>query len=243
MSTFKWNDEVTAQLLNLVGTASPVTGEAVEAAAQELGTTSRSVAAKLRKLGHNVASMAKVREPKFSPGDTEALKVFVSENEGKYTYTEIAANFLEGKYEPKVIQGKILSLDLTASVKKTEKVTEPRTYTPEQESIFLSMANAGACVEDMAKALGKSIPAIRGKALSYLRTGELKALPKQAVKVDNVDPVEEILAKLPTMKIAEIAETLGKTDRGVKTMLTRRGLTCVDYDGAAKKAKKAEAVA
>jgi hypothetical protein len=243
MSTFKWNDEVTAQLLTLVGTASPVSGDAVAAAAEQLGTTSRSVAAKLRKLGHEVASMAKVREPKFSPGDTEALKTFVSENEGKYTYAEIAANFLEGKYEPKVIQGKVLSLDLTAAVKKTEKAVEPRTFTPEQETVFLSMAKSGASVEDMAKALGKSVPSIRGKALSYLRSGELTALPKQATKVDNVDPVEEILAKIPGMKVAEIATALEKTDRGVKTMLTRRGLTCADYDGAAKKAKKAEATA
>jgi hypothetical protein len=105
------------------------------------------------------------------------------------------------------------------------------------------MAKAGASVEDMAKALGKAIPSIRGKALSYLRSGELAALPKQATKVDNVDPVEEMLAKIPGMKVAEIATALEKTDRGVKTMLTRRGLTCVDYDGAAKKAKKAEATA
>lgn len=243
MSTFKWNDEVTSKLLTIVGTDSPVSGDSVAKAAEQLGTTSRSVAAKLRKLGHEVASMAKVREPKFSPGDTEDLKAFVAENEGKYTYAEIAANFLSGKYEPKVIQGKILSLDLTASVKKTEKVTEPRTFTPDQETVFLSMAKAGASVEDMAKALGKSVPSIRGKALSYLRSGELTALPKQATKVDNVDPVEEILAKIPGMKVAEIATALEKTDRGVKTMLTRRGLTCADYDGAAKKAKKAEAAA
>lgn len=243
MSTFKWNDEVTAKLLAVVGTDTPVAGDVVAAAAEQLGTTSRSVAAKLRKLGHEVASMAKIREPKFSPGDTEELKEFVADNEGKYTYAEIASIFLAGKYEPKVIQGKILSLDLTAAVKKTEKVVEPRTFTPDQEVVFLKMAKAGASVEDMAAKLGKSVPSIRGKALSYLRSGELTALPKQATKVDNVDPVEEILAKIPGMKVAEIATALEKTDRGVKTMLTRRGLTCADYDGAAKKAKKAEATA
>lgn len=241
MSTFKWNDDVTAKLLAIVGTDTPVAGDVVEAAAEQLGTTSRSVAAKLRKLGHDVASMAKVREPKFSAGDTDALKAFVGENAGKYTYAEIATNFLNGKYEPKVIQGKILSLDLTSAVKKAEKVVEPRTFTPEQETVFLSMARSGASVEDMAKALGKSVPSIRGKALSYLRSGELTALPKQATKVDTVDPVEELLPKIPGMKVAEIATALEKSERGVKTMLTRRGLTCADYDGAAKKAKKAEA--
>ena len=33
----------------------------------------------------------------------------------------------------------------------------------------------------------------------------------------------------------EIADEIGKTVRGVKTMLTRRGLQCADYNGAARK--------
>ena len=40
------------------------------------------------------------------------------------------------------------------------------------------------------------------------------------------------------MTVEAIAETIGKTARGVKTMLTRRGLTASDYDGAAKKKKQ-----
>jgi len=39
------------------------------------------------------------------------------------------------------------------------------------------------------------------------------------------------------MTVDAIAESIGKTARGVKTMLTRRGLTASDYDGAAKSAK------
>ena len=39
------------------------------------------------------------------------------------------------------------------------------------------------------------------------------------------------------MTVAQIAEAADKTERGVKTILTRRGITVVDYDGAAKKAK------
>jgi predicted transcriptional regulator len=41
------------------------------------------------------------------------------------------------------------------------------------------------------------------------------------------------------MTVEEIAETIGKTARGVKTMLTRRGLSASNYDGAAKQAKAA----
>ena len=39
------------------------------------------------------------------------------------------------------------------------------------------------------------------------------------------------------MTVEAIAEEIGKTARGVKTMLTRRGLTAANYDGAAKAAK------
>ena len=39
------------------------------------------------------------------------------------------------------------------------------------------------------------------------------------------------------MTVEEIAAAIEHTPRGVKTMLTRRGLTVSDYDGAAKKAK------
>jgi len=41
------------------------------------------------------------------------------------------------------------------------------------------------------------------------------------------------------LSVEEIAEQIGKTARGVKTMLTRRGLTASNYDGAAKAAKAA----
>ena len=41
------------------------------------------------------------------------------------------------------------------------------------------------------------------------------------------------------MTVEEIADEIGKTERGVKTMLTRRGLVAADYDGAAKKEKAA----
>ena len=42
------------------------------------------------------------------------------------------------------------------------------------------------------------------------------------------------------MTVEAIAEAIGKTARGVKTMLTRRGLVAADYDGAAKAAKAAQ---
>jgi hypothetical protein len=61
-------------------------------------------------------------------------------------------------------------------------------------------------------------------------------LVKRATKgASNVDPLADL--DVSDMTVEAIAEAIGKTARGVKTMLTRRGLTASDYDGAAKAAK------
>lgn len=239
MSTFKWNDEVTSQLVGLVGQETPVSVDTVNSAAATLGTSVRSVAAKLRKLGHEVVSMAKTRVSAFTPEEGEALRTFVTDNAGNYTYAEIATSFLDGKFNAKEIQGKILSLELTGSVKKTEKVVVPRTYTPEQEEQFVALVASGSFVEDIAAAFGKTIESVRGKALSMFRVGKITALPKQKESHANVkaDPVDALMDKISGMTLAEVVAALEKTERGVKTMLTRRGIDCADYKGSEKKAK------
>ena len=74
-----------------------------------------------------------------------------------------------------------------------------------------------------------------GKALSLLRAGEINAIPKQ--KETKGSSKADVLADIDIegLTVEEIADQIGKTVRGVKTMLTRRGLTCSDYNGAAKK--------
>ena len=97
------------------------------------------------------------------------------------------------------------------------------------------MVNDGSFVEDIADALGKSVNSIRGKALSLLRSGEIGAIPKQqhtkgSSKADVLADID-----ITDMTVEAIADEIGKTVRGVKTMLTRRGLQCANYNGAAKK--------
>jgi hypothetical protein len=239
---FKWTEEATTKLVSLVGSDQPVTGATVSAAAEALGTSTRSVAAKLRKMEYDVESMAKKVTSAFSADETEALKAFVEANPGRYTYAEIAEQFGEGEYSAKAIQGKILSLDLTSLVKKTEKVAVPRTYTETEEAKVVSMAKAGKFLEEIADAVSKEINSVRGKALSLLRAGVIAALPKQRDHVETAaDPVAEMIGEFPALTVEEIAERLDKTPRGVKVMLTRRGLKAKDYDGSAKAAKAAKA--
>lgn len=44
------------------------------------------------------------------------------------------------------------------------------------------------------------------------------------------------------MTVAELAKEIGKSERGIKTYLTRHGITTQDYDGAEKKEKNLKAV-
>ena len=144
---------------------------------------------------------------------------------------------IRDRFSPKSIQGKILSMELTDHVKPAPIKETVRTYSPDEETTFISMVNDGAFVEAIAEAMGRSVNSVRGKALSLLRSGDISAIPKQEHTKANgsADPLADM--DVTDMTVETIAEEIGKTTRGVKTMLTRRGLTAADYDGAAKAAK------
>lgn len=211
----------------------------VEQAAGELGFTARSVASKLRQLDREVASMAKEKTSAFSDAETEKLKEYVTRKNGSLTYKEIAEKFAEGKFTAKQIQGKLLALEMTGMVKPAEKVEAARTYSETEEAKFVDMVSKGKYIEDIATALNKSIASVRGKALSLTRNGQIDKIPAQREShaQNTVDPVSALGDKIVTMTVAEIAQAADKTERGIKTLLTRRGITVADYDGAAKKAK------
>ena len=237
----KWSDEAVATLLKVVGNESPVSAATVERAAEPLGEdfSIRSVASKLRQLDRDVASMAKEKTSAFSEQETEALVKFVARNDGTLTYKEIAEKFASGKFNAKQIQGKLLALELTSSVKPAEKVEVARTYTEAEETKFISLASSGAFIEDIAKSLNKTVASVRGKALSLMRKGQIDKIPaqRQSHAKDQVDPIVALGDKIATMTVAEIAAAVDKTERGLRTLLTRRGINVADYKGADKKAK------
>lgn len=235
MALPKWTDERTQQLTDFVGSESPISQATVANAASELETSTRSVSSKLRKMGFDVELASASASKSFSEDQEATLQAFVTDNSGSYTYAEIAANFEGGHFSAKSIQGKILSMELTSHVKPAPKVETVRTYTPAEEVTFVEMVNGGSFVEEIADALGKSVNSIRGKALSLLRSGEINAIPKQ--KETKGSSKADVLADVDVANqtVEEIADSIGKTVRGVKTMLTRRGLQCADYNGAAKK--------
>lgn len=235
----KWNDESVAQLLSIVGDESPVTAASVEKAAAALEVSVRSVASKLRQLDRQVASMAVAKVPTFTVEQSEALTEFVQANAGQLTYKEIAEQFSEGQFSAKEIQGKLLALELTGSVKPAEKVETARTYTEAEEATFIKMANNDKFIEDIAITLGKSVPSVRGKALSLTRSGQISKIPaqKESHAKNVVDAVANLGDAIATMTVAEIAKLADKTERGLKTLLTRRGIDVADYKGSQKKLK------
>lgn len=243
----KWNEGSVAILRTIVEGEHPVSAATVEKAAETLGVSVRSVASKLRQLDIEVASMAKEKVATFTPDEGEALANFVTSNAGKYTYKEIAELF-PGEFSPKQIQGKLLALELTDKVKPTEKVEVARLYSEAEEATFIKMANAGKFIEEIAVALGREVPSVRGKALSLTRSGMINEIPKQKEShaKDVVDTIAALGDAIKGMTVAAIAAAVDKTERGVRTILTRRGIKAADYDGPAKQAKakaKAEAVA
>ena len=237
MALPKWTDERTEALTNFVGSEIPVSQATVAEAADSLETSTRSISSKLRKMGYEVELASAAGGRSFTETQEATLRAFVTDNSGEYTYAQIAEHFAGGEFSPKSIQGKILSMELTSHVAPAPKVEAVRTYTAAEEATFVKMVNDGAFVEAIAEALDRSVNSVRGKALSLLRSGDIDAIPRQESTKGsaNVDPLADL--DVPSMTVEAIAEAIGKTARGVKTMLTRRGLTASDYDGAAKAAK------
>ena len=220
MSKFEYTDEMVTRMHDVAG--SGVTEEIIESLMDEFDFPRRSVTAKLRKLGYDVPKKPGAA-PVFSADETDALASFLESNSGNLTAEEISQQFAGGKFTARQINGKALSLEMTGHVKPAEKKVTPRTYSEDEESKISDMVEGGSYLEEIADAMGRSVNSIRGKLLSM----GLKA-PQRDKKDSKADPyagIEDMLDQT----VEEIAEAFDKTVRGVKTVLTRRGLACADY--------------
>lgn len=230
-----WNEENTQKLVELAGTG-VVSQELLVSIAEELGTSARSVGAKLRKMDFEVAKAA----PKSSAWTTEQeaeLESLVTANANNLTYAEIAATFQGGAFTAKQVQGKLLSMELFGLVRKADKKVAVRKYSEEEEARFIELANGGATIEALAEAFGKEVPSIRGKALSLHKAGQIAEMPKQEVysNASKDDVLKDL--DVTNMTVEQLVEKTGRSARGIKSMLTHRGISCEDYDGESKRAK------
>jgi len=220
MSKFEYTEDMVDAMHTAA--ADGVTEDIIESLMAEFDFPRRSVTAKLRKLGYDVPKKPGAA-PVFSADETDALSSFLQENSGNLTAEEISQQFADGKFTARQINGKALSLEMTSHVKPAEKKVTPRTYSEDDEAIITDMVDNGAFLEEIADKVGRTPNSIRGKLLSM----GLKA-PQRDKKTSKSDPYEGIEDMLD-QSVEDIASHFDKTVRGVKTVLTRRGLACADY--------------
>lgn len=246
MSKLSWNEATTATLRAKADALSVpvISQEQVINIANEMGTetgketSTRSISSKLRKEGYEVQKAVDAVKSPWSEENEAELVQFLNDHSGEFTYTEVAAAVAGGAFSAKQVQGKVLSLELTGAVKAAEKVVAARSYTPDEEATFVNLVQAGKTLEEIVAIFaGRNIKQIRGKALSLLREGRIEGMPIQSESTAKAR--EDVLKDLDIaeLTVAEIAVKTNKTERGVKSMLSRRGLIAVDYDGAAKREK------
>lgn len=227
MSKFEYTEDMVSRMETAC--ASGVTEEIIETLCDEFEFPRRSVTAKLRKLGFDVPKKPGAA-PVFSADETDALAAFLDENSGVHTAEEIAEVFADGKFTARQINGKALSLEMTAHIKPAEKKVTPKTFTPEQEAQIEALVTAGKYLEEIADEMGRPVNSVRGKLLSMGLKAEQR--DKKAAKSDPYEGIEDMLDQ----SVEDIADAFGKTVRGVKTVLTRRGLACADYTPKAQEA-------
>lgn len=221
MAKFEYTDEMVARMEEVC--AGGVTEEIVQSLCEEFEFPRRSVTAKLRKQGFDVPHKPKAA-PTFTEAETQELRDFLEANSGTHTAEEIASQIAGGKFSARQINGKALSLELTGSIKPAEKKASVRTYTEAEEAKIQEMAESGAFIEDIAEALGKTVQSIRGKLLSMKLTAPQKE--KKATKTDAYEGIEDMAAD---MTVEELAAHFDKSERGVKTVLSRRQIAAKDY--------------
>lgn len=218
-SKYVYTDEMVEQMHEVCKAG--VTNDIVETLVKDFEFPRRSVTAKLRKLGYDVPHKPG-DAPTFSPEQTEDLKAFLEENEGKYTAEQIATEFFPD-FSAKQITGKALSLEMTGCIKPAEKKETPKAYTDEEEAIVRQMAEDGSYLEEIADKVGKTVQSVRGKLLSMKLTAPQR--DKKAPAKGAYDGIGGMLDKT----VEELAEHFNKTVRGVKTVLARNKLACANY--------------
>lgn len=227
MTKYSYSDEQIERINEVM--ADGVTEEKIGTLMDEFTVPRRSLTAKLRRMDFDVPKLD--RAPAFSVEETEELSSFLEANEGVYTSDEIAKQLSDqfGRtVSAKQVAGKVLSMDMTAAVKPTEKKVTPKTYTDDEEAMVVSMCEEGKYLEEIAEAVGKNVNSVRGKLLSLKMNAPQR--DKKEAKKSKYDGIDEVAADMTVEELVEHfgGEAENVTERGIKTVLTRRKLSAKD---------------
>ena len=228
---FVYDEEKLARLATIMGEheGNEVPYDVVEAVADEFMFPTRSVGAKLRALG---AQVAKKNSGKTKWPEVEA-NVLAEMVEAGQSDVEIAERL--GK-TVKQVRGKALSMKL---MDKLVRITQPtentKTFTEEQEAVIATMQADGAYLEDIAAALDKNIRQIRGKLLSMKLTAPQRDKKVAAAKIYNDEVLAMVTAMVEAGDTAEaIATAMELNLTGLKSKLGKMGLKTPDMGGKSK---------
>ena len=195
--------------------------------------------------------------PKWTDERTEALTNFVG-GESPVSQATVAEAADQLETSTRSISSKLRKMGYEVEL---ASAASGKSFTEGQEATLRAFVtdNSGqytyAQIAEHFEGGSFSPKSIQGKILSMELTDHVAPAPKvESVRTytqaeeatfvsmvngsSNVNPQDGV--DVASMTVEAIAESIGKTARGVKTMLTRRGLTAADYDGAAKAAKAAQ---
>lgn len=153
----------------------------------------------------------------------ELVQALQNKVQGKESVTadEVTAFATEMELSYKEIAGKLRSMGVAVE----KKAVKAKAYTEQEERKLQKLVQSGAFIEDIAATLGRTVPQIRGKLLSMKLKAPQKN-KKEQVKVYS----EEVIAKIKEMDKQgrpqeEIADALGLNLAGLKSQMTKLGLT------------------
>lgn len=217
-----WTEELTEKLKERVkDETKPVPYDVCEKIGEEFNVSARSVTGKLRNLGIEYEKKGAQEKAKSYSEEDEKLIARMAEK-GKYI-EEIAEKL--GR-EVKSIRGKLLSMKITGVKTRDKAQPKAKTYTEAEENKIEKLAGEGKYIEDIAEALGRTVPQIRGKLLSMKITGvqtkNKKAAPK---KLYTEDLVAKLKAEIDKGKgLEDIAKQFDLNPRGMKAQLAKLGI-------------------
>lgn len=233
-----WTEELTAKLVSIVGqdTDTEISQEVISQTAESLDVGVKNVATKLRHMGYPTEKVATASV--WPDEDTSKLHDYLTNNSGVSTAAETATQLFGEKYSQAQVRGKALSMNLASNFKKVEPKVAESKYTEDETNLIISMTQDGKSIEDISAAIDKEVNSIRGKCLSLVQKNLIEKIPytsqlKQTTVQSAIDTVEDVTV----MTVADIAVAIERTEKGVKAILTNRGLDCVDWKGSERKAK------
>jgi len=207
-----YTEDMVEAIESAVEAAGSVTPELIKELCDTLSVPERSLTAKLRSMDYDVPK--KVRVPSFTAEETEE---FAALAEAGSTAEDIAEAL--GK-SVRQVRGKALSMDITLTP-SPKKPAAAKKFTDEEADLVASMAEAGDYIEDIAEAVGKTVPQVRGKLLSMSLKApqrDKKDAARQVLYTDEV--IADLIKRVNNGETAEaISEATGLKLRGVQSRI------------------------